>query len=144
MFSCGTPLASRSVSGPLSCDGKPVLAAGSDTVATISGMDPGLESDHQRPAAAEPQRADSSSRRSLELEMDPTRGTEGDSPESTVDAVTTDGGCPVETSMPTERGTGDPDVFHSLREPRDAGPMGPIGSGCGVSKSTRFQLGSCP
>ena len=144
MFIGGTPLASRSVSVPLSCDGKPVLAAGSDTVATVSGMDPELESDHQRPAADEPQRADSSSRGSPEPEMTPTRGTEGDSPESTIDAATTDGVSPVETSMPTERGIGDPDVFHCLREPRDTGPMGPIGSGCGVSKSTRFQLGSCP
>ena len=144
MFSWGTPLASRSVSVPLSCDGKPVLAAGSDTVATVSGMDPELESDHQRPAAAEPQRADSSSKGSPKPEMTPTRGTEGDSPESTVDAVTTDGVSPVETLMPTERGISDSDVFHSLREPRDAGPMGPIRSGCGVSKSTRFHRVSCP
>ena len=144
MFSCGTPLASRSVSVPLSCDGKPVLAAGSEIGVTVSGIAPGLAIDRQRPAAAEPQRANSSLRGSPEPEMTPTRGTEGDSPESAIDAATADGGSPLEVSMPTEREIGDTDVFHSLREPRDAGPMGPIGSGRGVSKSTRFHRVSCP
>ena len=144
MFVCGTPPANRPALVRSRCHGKPLLAAGSDTVATVSGMDPGLESDHQRPAAAEPQRANSSLRGSPEPEMTPTRGTEGDSPESAIDAATADGGSPLEVSMPTEREIGDTDVFHSLREPRDAGPMGPIGSGRGVSKSTRFHRVSCP
>ncbi|MCX6870033.1 MAG: hypothetical protein NTY84_05305 [Verrucomicrobia bacterium] len=60
--------------------------------------------------------------------MNLTRGTEDDSPESDIDAATADGGSPVEASMPTECEIGDTDVFHRLREPRDAGPMGPIGS----------------
>ncbi len=129
MFVCGTPPANRPALVRSRCHGKPLLAAGSDTVATVSGVDPGLESDHQRPAAAEAQRADSSSGGSLEPEMNPTRGTEGDSPESAIDAATADGGSTVEVSMPTEREIGDTDVFPRLREPRDAGPKGPIGSG---------------
>ena len=143
MFICGTPPANRPASVRSRCDGLPLLATGSDTVATISSVDPGLESDHQRPAAAEPQRADSSSRCLLEPEMNTTRGSEGDSPESPVKAATTDGGSPVEASIPTEREIGDTRVFTSLRDPRKAGPISPIGSGRGVSESTRCHPVSC-
>ncbi|MFZ4819575.1 MAG: hypothetical protein ACOYLU_13095 [Limisphaerales bacterium] len=65
--------------------------------------------------------------------MNSTRGTEGDSPESAIDAATADDGSPIDASIPTDREIGDAIAFHSPREPRNAGSMDPIGSGRGVS-----------
>ena len=133
MFSCGTPLASRSVSVPLSCDGKPVLAAGSDIGVTVSGIAPGFAIDRQRPAAAEPHRSRPSWGASLEPVIHWTLDAEGDSPESSIEAASADGGSPVTAALPTEYGNGEGEVFQSLREPRDTGLMGLVVSGRGIS-----------
>ena len=58
---------------------------------------------------------------------------EGDSPESSIEAASADGGSPVTAALPSEYGNGEGEVFQSLREPRDAGLVGLVVSGRGIS-----------